>query len=581
MSDILGGIIIGLSEALALTRGEPLDSCTTNLLSGTGLQRHQLKPWIYYPWEKFLVVQNNLLEMAIGKEYDILIDTILTNTPYFNLWSRIMREVASPQMMYKIVWSWFGPRNFRVVTSKIKIADSGEIVLRISMRPGYADSENFMRISSDMAIKLPIVLGLPPSKVIEREVDARSLNVILLPPRSATALSRVGSAFRRAISPSTRQHIDFTREIVASHEQAASAEFNFSALFDQAPDALLITRGDEVVAHNKAAIDLFNWAASLSENADRESPNGVPRLFSEMIRPDQREAFMAAGRQGVFELAIQGKPIRGPIVEIRNGGHITHASSDAEFFILRNETQLIELRKKAISAQRLAALGEAAASLTHEIASPVMVSQGLVDQLLRKVRTAAPPTLVVIEGQLRKAATHLKYVSDLVHTFGRFMKSGERELQSEALYDIVSFALEICELKAKRAEVRLEHAPVATDLQTTLIRCVRHEVTQAVVNIINNGIDAAAATPEKWVRVCLRSQSTDQIEVVIEDSGHIADPMIVEKMLEPFFTTKAEGTGIGLAVTSQIVKAHHGSLFISADSNTRISLRLPITPADV
>lgn len=121
--------------------------------------------------------------------------------------------------------------------------------------------------------------------------------------------------------------------------------------------------------------------------------------------------------------------------------------------------------------------------------------------------------------------------------------------------DLLKETKVIVELNAKRNAVRLEFALESS----SKILCNNIEIEQVIINLINNAIDAAKHTKEKWVRVHFLDQN-DLVIFRIIDSGLGISKEIEEKIFQPFFTTKAvgEGTGLGLSISKGICD-HHGA----------------------
>ncbi|MBX9766682.1 MAG: GHKL domain-containing protein [Bdellovibrionales bacterium] len=128
---------------------------------------------------------------------------------------------------------------------------------------------------------------------------------------------------------------------------------------------------------------------------------------------------------------------------------------------------------------------------------------------------------------------------------------------------------------------RLEEAQVSLELTSPLpglsLKCNRMQISQVLLNLLYNAIDAIRELPIKWIKV-ETTLSADWIEIKVTDSGPGIPPEIRHHLMKPFFTTKPEGngTGLGLAISEKILKAHGGSLNYNPTSeHTRFIARLP------
>ena len=108
---------------------------------------------------------------------------------------------------------------------------------------------------------------------------------------------------------------------------------------------------------------------------------------------------------------------------------------------------------------------------------------------------------------------------------------------------------------------------LATDLED--IQGVRVQIQQVLLNLVVNAIEATAdaeVQPPRQIRIRSTRQSDGQLVVRVEDSGTGLDPTSVEKVFEAFYTTKAEGLGLGLSICRSIIEAHGGRLWAAANS---------------
>ena len=93
-------------------------------------------------------------------------------------------------------------------------------------------------------------------------------------------------------------------------------------------------------------------------------------------------------------------------------------------------------------------------------------------------------------------------------------------------------------------------------------------IVQVLLNLVLNGMDAMADTPEdeRWLTVSTVGYESGQVEIVVSDSGNGIRPDRFPRLFETFFTTKKEGMGLGLSISRMIVEAHHGQ--IRAENNS-------------
>ena len=234
--------------------------------------------------------------------------------------------------------------------------------------------------------------------------------------------------------------------------------------------------------------------------------------------------------------------------------------------------ELDQQRMAMVNSSRLAALGEMSAGIAHEINNPLTVIEGKSTILLRLLKSSP---------EFENAEKHLKKISDMVYRISKivaglraFSRDGSQELPSE--FKVMKFFSDIsdlCHSNLSHKQVKIEF--LIDDPQTKLF-AREVQLSQVLINMINNSSDAIKDLDQKWIRVeCI--QRNDKITIAVTDSGPGIPPEIQKKMLQPFFTTKevGKGTGLGLSISIGIVEAHGGTLtYCQSSPNTRFEITL-------
>jgi two-component system, NtrC family, sensor histidine kinase HydH len=205
--------------------------------------------------------------------------------------------------------------------------------------------------------------------------------------------------------------------------------------------------------------------------------------------------------------------------------------------------------------ERLAALGQLSAGLAHEIRNPLGVIKGSAEMLSQKVGGTNPLASELTDN----ISSEVSRVNSLVARFLDFARPSRLELQPHKIADIVDRAFDVAALQFAAGSVTVEkrcaEVPVA-QLDAQLLE-------QVFVNLIVNAyqaMDASSARPGR-LRITIApeiSSGTSGIGVVIEDSGPGIPRESREEIFNPFFTTKKDGVGLGLAIVAKILDDHRG-----------------------
>lgn len=242
--------------------------------------------------------------------------------------------------------------------------------------------------------------------------------------------------------------------------------------------------------------------------------------------------------------------------------------------------QLKAAQRKLVQSDRLATLGQLAASVAHEINNPVSGVLNLSMLLERLMASGSyPPGR---EAEFRKYLSLIsietarvgRIVSDLL----AFSRRSKPQRAPADLNKLVRTTLGLADHKLK-----LISAEVVLDLQENLpaVECDSSQVQQVILNLVLNG--AQAMQPHGGGKLTIRTRlipQEDSVELCVQDTGEGIAPENLSKIFDPFFTTKAEGKGVGLglAVLYGIVKAHEGEVEVASQRNqgTTFTVTLPL-----
>jgi len=223
---------------------------------------------------------------------------------------------------------------------------------------------------------------------------------------------------------------------------------------------------------------------------------------------------------------------------------------------------------------RLAAMGELASTVAHEVRNPLnaigMTAQRLRREFLNGGQAVSAPDEAELRELLDVLAGETQRINRIVQQFLDYARPPRLSLRQASLGDTLEAAAGALRAKAATRRVTIE-SDVTRAGEAVFDP---DQLKQAVDNLLRNAIDASPDGGR--VRIEARREASDHvIDVVDEGPGIPAD--IVPKIFDLYFTTKADGTGVGLAVTNQIVEAHHGRIDVdsSPGKGTRMSVRIP------
>ena len=238
-------------------------------------------------------------------------------------------------------------------------------------------------------------------------------------------------------------------------------------------------------------------------------------------------------------------------------------------------TQLNEkLIEKLEHSNRLASVGEMTSAIAHEIKNPLGIIQGHADLLQMTVQMGELDKDLILEinGKIQKTVQRISQIINGLRSYSKADTDSVSEVIS--MSDLIHESIEFSRAKFSHAAIGLQ---VLLPPQEVYVECRPVQISQVLVNLLNNSFDAIATREQAWLRVELLDNA-DTVCLAVTDSGPGISPEIRAKLMQPFFTTKGnnKGTGLGLNVSRKILKAHGGTIELDEQSkNTRFVIRLP------
>ncbi|WXH30295.1 Adaptive-response sensory-kinase SasA [Myxococcus stipitatus] len=333
-----------------------------------------------------------------------------------------------------------------------------------------------------------------------------------------------------------------------------------------------------LVANRDKQVVVFNQALSALTGFRKDDVLGrdifglVPE--SEHLRLSQVIAAAIRGESvNSFEtrlLSREGHEVRVSFATSSMLAH--HGEVEGVIAIGQDITVVKELEKRIIHAEKLASIGQLAASVVHEINNPMTAVATYADALLQRSRTT-PGANPADQDKLRKIleSSHriLRFTRDLV-SYARPAQDKPERVQLNAVVDM---AVGFCEHVVSQARVSVHREYV----ELPMLSAVRANLVQVFVNLITNACHAMQ--PGGAVHLSTRREGQEAV-VSVRDTGSGIDPKNLQRIFEPFFTTKPEGkgTGLGLSICQGIVENHGGRLTVTSvmGEGTTFSVRLPL-----
>lgn len=237
-------------------------------------------------------------------------------------------------------------------------------------------------------------------------------------------------------------------------------------------------------------------------------------------------------------------------------------------------TEKAHLEAKLQQASKLSAMGEMAGGIAHEINNPLAIIVAKVS-LIKHMLKSGKVDIPALESIATRVEDTTQRIARIIRGLRTISRDGERDAYvNQPLTRIISDTMDLCSERIKDHGIDFK-ADVAEDVVLT---CRPVQISQVLMNLLANAVDAIDGAPEKWIRIEAQPLAAGGHEISVTDSGPGVPPDLDDKIMQPFFTTKppGKGTGLGLSISRSIAQDHGGTLFLDRSSpRTRFVLRLP------
>jgi C4-dicarboxylate-specific signal transduction histidine kinase len=243
----------------------------------------------------------------------------------------------------------------------------------------------------------------------------------------------------------------------------------------------------------------------------------------------------------------------------------------------RAEEAYYEAQAELARVTRMSAMGALAASISHEVNQPLAAVVTNADACMMWL-SSDPPNLEEARAAVDSIAHQGTRASEVVRHIRAMFTKATPERTKVQVNDLIREVSTLLEGAAVRNQVALQ-TELGADLPATMGD--RVQLQQVIVNLILNGIEAMSDVSGRPRRLVIRStmQNSDEVLVAVQDSGVGIAPKDEKRIFDAFFTTKAQGMGMGLSISHSIIESHGGRLWASANSDYGATLQFTL-PAE-
>lgn len=386
---------------------------------------------------------------------------------------------------------------------------------------------------------------------ITQKVSEKADYTLRVESDSKDEIGILSQGFNNMLMQIQKRQFERSQALAALQE----SEERYRNLVETTPEAIFVEQNQKLVYMNPAGLRLLGY--STLELMDQKLEKFIPN-YSDLVR--------------ATILPIEAKFIRkdGKLldVELTFFGTI-YAGQSAIQCLARDITESKNLRIAAQRMERLAALGELSAMIAHEIRN----SQGSISLNFRnlsdhlKVPDPHQRTFNNIDLGIQR-------IQEIINGILNFARPLQPTLRKVDIRKVIDSSVHTIEKEMESSGIQLMRRYDAS-LPEVVIDPV--QINQVLINLYLNAKQAMRSGGTLTISAIVRS---DFVEISVQDTGIGICPENLDKIFNPFFTTRSEGIGLGLAIVSRILEQHKSQIFVESEpgSGTKFIIRFPIKP---
>lgn len=366
--------------------------------------------------------------------------------------------------------------------------------------------------------------------------------------------------------------LDITKQLQAGHARDQALD-QFRNIFSVIQDPALIVSRDNIIMD-------ANLATFTAARKTRDEVIG--RKVCEILHGGRRdkavcplETLVSIGKSRIMETELRGLNGRYMLTI----SPLSSGDDQAALLVARDLTEEELLQAEAMRAAQLASIGELAAGVAHEINNPINGIINYAQVLIDDMDGTGPGT-----DLLSRIIKEGKRVSSIAHKLLDFARQGEEEVEAVHFGEIVDDCISLIGHQLKHDGIILDNT-LCEDLPQ--VTCNSQQIQQVLLNILSNAryaLNKKYTQPDTDKKIILSAHplthgTLNYVAIEIEDHGTGIEHDIMDRLSDPFFSTKpkGEGTGLGLSISHGLIKENHGFMQIHSKlgHSTTLTVALP------
>jgi two-component system sensor kinase FixL len=224
-----------------------------------------------------------------------------------------------------------------------------------------------------------------------------------------------------------------------------------------------------------------------------------------------------------------------------------------------NEKLLHEMQSEMFHMSRLSTMGEMASALAHELNQPLAAISNYLQGSRRLIDSIDNERAALLRSALNKATEQALRAGEVIQRLRSFVSRGETEKRIESLSKIIEETSALALVAAKEQSIRVN---LQFGASSGRVLADKIQIQQVLLNLMRNAAESMQTSSHRQLTVSTQGPSEGLVAIRVADTGSGIKPETMEKLFQPFFTTKKQGMGVGLSICRTIVESHGGKITV-------------------
>jgi len=332
-------------------------------------------------------------------------------------------------------------------------------------------------------------------------------------------------------------------------ESIEEAEAKYRSLVEQSPDAIAIYQNKGFIFANEKFINLFGYSYEIITSREffieklvgEESIAYLKNIFEQMIQKREKQ----------INFSLQGKTNKNQNLDLEISIYRFLLKNKIAYQIVAHDVTEIKKKERETSKrEHLAFIGEMSARIAHEIKNPLASLQAGIQLLESNI-------ISDIDGQeyFHRLTNEVQRVDRIVKGLLGYAREEQIVKKKVNLGSVIKNVVELIKPTIKNAEIDWS---IKYDTKNQFVYIDKNKMEQVVWNLLINSVQSIEKKGQ--INIIIKPGNNGDIQMEISDTGHGISKENVENLFKPFFSTKSQGTGLGLANSKKIINAHGGTI---------------------